>query len=169
LQFDPYQVLSFLDNAFQPGSADRITMFGLQDPALRWVQRPPKYITWFTRNLIPAYVRAVDADSKTQVLTRLLSSVFEHSIWVDGLGQQIKVRKAAVPKILDYIQAILERHVLADYGSFYQRDRVRALFRKLHGWCEDRIVRTRHSQELAERFLEEGSDHRIDRLPIYWF
>jgi hypothetical protein len=169
LQFDPYQVLSFLDNAFQPGSADRITMFGLRDPALRWVQRPPKYLTWFTLNPIPDYVRAIDADCKTQVLTRLLSSVFEHSIWVDGLGQQIKVRKAAVPKILDYIEAIPERHVLSDFGSFYQRDRVQALFRKLNGWCEDRIVRTRHSQELAERFLEEGSDHRVDRLPIYWF
>jgi hypothetical protein len=44
LQFDSYQLLTYGDSAYQPGSPDGVTTFSLRDPSLKWANILPKYL-----------------------------------------------------------------------------------------------------------------------------
>jgi hypothetical protein len=135
-QFDSYQRTSYFDCAFQPGSIDKVTLFGLRPPELRFVNRMTKFWTFFTRDVIKDYSSAKDIDSQTTVVHCLLDADYSRCAWIDAMGYRIRVRKLAVPKVLKCLEAYQlggenERMIGLDFGSIQLYECTVQLFKRL--------------------------------------
>jgi hypothetical protein len=102
-QYDRFQVISYLDSVFQPGAVDRVTIFGLRPPELRWVKRITLYYTLFTREPLFGY-HGKDCDYQTEHLKTILHRKYNLCPWIDGMGFRVQVRAAGVAKLLQYCQ-----------------------------------------------------------------
>ena len=176
--YDHYQVTTYLDAALQPGSLDRVTLFGLRPPELKFLKRITKYWTLFTRSKQRDYFKAKDSDQKASVLIELLHQDIQQCPWIDGLGYEIRVRRLAVPIVLRYIDDITDGNIVTDFGSIANRNHMRNLFQKLHQWIKqssNNVLGRQNSVSsegghLAKIFLYEEDSHRVASvIPIYWY
>ena len=173
-QFDNFQLISYLDSVFQPASLDKVTVFGLRPPELRFVTRLTKYWTFFVRTTIPGYSKASKSyGDQIDLLATSLEQQYSNCIWIDGLGHQVKIRRVAVPAMLSFIKAVPAQYTNQDFGSKEQRVATEDLFKELFAWCMNEDVTTRHRNvercQLADRFLVEGGNTMSEKLPIYWY
>lgn len=177
-QFDSFQQITYMDAAFQSGSMDRVTIFGLRCPELRWFKRVPKYFIYFVFEPLKEYKDAKDCDHQTTVLLKILKERYKDCPWVDGMGRLAKVRKLAVPKILDYLQTDGKDYIEEDFGTQQHYDEVLFLFKTLNEWCcachstksewtrkQRRII----DSEIAQRFIHEDFQKKPTQIPVYWF
>jgi hypothetical protein len=95
-QISESETLVLEDIAGSTVSIDKITQFSVRPPELRSVfNQVGNYFRWFSIGSI------ITKDS--DIMTHL-SPDLEKSSWIDGLQRQIKVRKKALPEILQYLQ-----------------------------------------------------------------
>ena len=173
-KFDDFQIVSYLDSMFQPGSVDRVTAFGLRPPELRFMTRLSKYWTFFVRTPTPGYAKVSQSyEGQKDLLSTLLDLEYSNCIWIDGLGYRIMIRRQAISSILKFIEDIPEEYTIQDFGSQEQKDTTSTLFRELLLWSADTNIATRNQNvarcQLAERFIMQESDPMRHRLPVYWF
>ena len=99
--------------------------------------------------------------SQLQELEKVIQLEYEKCEWVDALGYHLKVRKKAVPIMLEYLESKRQ-----EFPAEYK------LFRNLQVYLEAGIF-TRSDQtyynDLAERFLVEGIHFYETKIPIPWY
>ena len=88
------------DQAFSPVSVDRTTIFGVRPPELRFVQSQSLYFRWFHRE--KAVSKYVDA---CELHASLLDVDVKRSAWVDGLNCRVRLRRAAIPEVAEYVRS----------------------------------------------------------------
>ena len=90
---------------------DKITVFGVRPPELRFVDSPIQYFKWFRRE------RPTNGVSGVSVHERLLKTDATMSPWIDGLGHIVKLRPPAVTSFMNYAAGKIgvdgERHDVA--------------------------------------------------------
>jgi hypothetical protein len=170
-QFDDYQVITFKDAAFQCGSIDRITAFGLRPPELRFMKSVPKYWTYFVRESMS--LQKNDLDLQVQDFKKLLTFSIWTCPWIDALGYRITIRRNAATKVLQFIKDIPFVHTITDFGSQDNRQKTTQLFQQLSDSLNPSRTQlrtvSRFSESLVSRFLVEKSDDKPTQIPIYWF
>jgi predicted GIY-YIG superfamily endonuclease len=170
-QYDDYQVITFKDAVFQSGAIDRVTAFGLRPLELRFMKSVPKYWIYFTRE--PMSLQSKDMDIQLQELKQLLTLSIWHCPWIDAFGYSLKVRKDAVPKVLQFIKNIPSTYTTTDFGSEPNRRITTQLFQRLSDILDGSLQQLRQNssfnEELLERFVTEGNDSKSTTIPTYWF
>ena len=86
-QFDPFQIMTYKDAIFQPNRLDKVTMFGLRCPELRWIKRLPKYLTYFVFERMSECDNAKDCDMQTQCIGNVISNKSAETQWMDAMGR----------------------------------------------------------------------------------
>jgi predicted GIY-YIG superfamily endonuclease len=172
-QYDDFQVISHQDSIFQPGSLDKVTIFGLRPPELRFLKRITKYYTWFTREPVNEII-GMDMPTQIDALKKRLDISYRMSYWIDGLGYKVQIRRKAISKLLAYIRDIPQQYTKCDFGSENARKEVTEFFEELEYFCDNEdVMETRRISErqnvLTKMFLEESVGNCNTKIPIYWF
>ena len=98
------------DLAFSPFSVDKITLFGLRPPELRFVRNPIVYFRWFF------YGTRVDNAAKAETLIR--NRINQHELmltfWYDSLNSPVYLRLGALNELIQYILSVNERDFYAN-------------------------------------------------------
>ena len=171
--FDDYQKVLYLDSVFQPGSLDKVTIFGLRPPELRWVDKLSLYIAIFARKPLKSY-HVKDVDAQATYLTTILDFDQRKCPWIDATGNQIYIRVAGIQKALDYLRAMDREFIVKYFMSVTNHVGFVRILEDLNGiFFGSARSQTRHSMNEGEgmrkRFtLEEQSDTYM-QLPIYWY
>ena len=93
------QELLLKDLLFCPISVDKITVFGVRPPELEFVGHVGKYYRWFERECAVA-----PQDAELLHITMVNYEVMKTG-WVDGLNCRVRVRRRAIPEILEYLDS----------------------------------------------------------------
>lgn len=105
-RFTPNQVKKAEDDLQSPLTTDKVTLFGLRPPELRFVMHQDKYARWFKR--IP-FSKSKLSDQINHCKSHLKQDTL-HSMWLDGTCSTIKLRKLAIDEILEYIDNAPDYH-----------------------------------------------------------
>lgn len=113
-KLSPSETIIMRDMALSDVSIDKITIFGVRPPELRFVQRPELYFKWFYRTSYPV----IEGNIQRQLESLRHSIHYELNLskWIDGLGHGIYVRPKAVTHVLDWLRN------MADDRPFYCSD-----------------------------------------------
>jgi hypothetical protein len=114
-----------------------------------------------------------DMDMQLQELKQLLTLSIWHCPWIDAFGYSLKVRKDAVPKVLQFIKNIPSTYTTTDFGSETNRRAITRLFQRLSDVLDGSLQQLRQNssfnEELLERFVTEGNNSKSTTIPTYWF
>ena len=171
--FDNYQKVLFLDSIFQPGSLDKVTIFGLRPPELRWADKLSLYFALFSRKPLKGY-HTKDMDAQATYLITLLHHDQRKCPWIDATGNQIYIRVAGIQKALHYLREMDHEYVVKYFVSLTKHVGFVRMLEDLYDvFFSSTRIRTRHfmidGEEIKKRFtLEEQSD-TYTQLPIYWY
>jgi len=99
-QFTTSQLDMLFDDLGSLLSTSSVTLFSVRPPELRFVMQQNQYFRWFDRNQVDGNI-----ETKLKYCETSMSHCFEKSAWIDGQTGHIRVRKLALPNILDYISA----------------------------------------------------------------
>jgi predicted GIY-YIG superfamily endonuclease len=171
--FDNYQRVLFLDSFFQPGSLDKVTIFGLRPPELRWVDKLSLYFSIFARKPLKGY-HAKDVDAQATHLIPLLHQDQRKCPWIDATGNQIYIRAAGIQKALRYLRDMDHGYVAKYFVSVTNHvDFVRLLEDLNTVFFGATRTQTRHNinegEEMRKRFTLEEKSETYTQLPIYWY
>lgn len=86
--FSPLEEIIIKDLLSSPDTVDKITLFSIRPPELRFVRSLQNYYKWFI------------TVSRNQNETSLLNRDFFQCPWINGVGHLLQVRAVAIPYIL---------------------------------------------------------------------
>ena len=82
-------------------SIDKITKFSIRPPELKGIVRNPcNYFRWFKMET------SVISDTLLRDDETLLNIDMFQSCWIDGMQHAVRVRKKAIPEVIQYIQQL---------------------------------------------------------------
>ena len=96
-QHSATEMLIIKDIMFAPISMDNITLFAVRPPELRFVQKPALYHRWFERSAVQV--------KDLETLIHMLNTDTLKSTWLDGVQHVVKVRRAALSDIVNYLNS----------------------------------------------------------------
>ena len=76
---------------------DNITLFAVRPPELRVIQKPSLYHRWFERSQHPV--------KSLELLVQIINPDLSKSAWIDGVQHVVKMRRAALSDILEYLNS----------------------------------------------------------------
>jgi DNA replication protein DnaC len=178
----PSETIILRDMAFSDVTIDKISIFGIRPPELRFVRHAELYYKWFHREPTPVLEGNL-REQLEQLRRGLIHWNVAESAWVDGLGHQIFVRPKAIAQILEYL------HGMINDGKFYcgdhnmppnigvtARDSMIRLFETLQQWSNDNEA-DRHevhvNDGLFQRYfgpcMKRNAPRQLTELPIVWY
>jgi hypothetical protein len=175
----PSETIILRDAALSDVSIDKITIFGVRPPELRFVRKPELYYKWFFRSADP-----LDGNLSRQldVVRKEINSDVELSAWIDGLGYPVYARPKAVPDILKCLRAMNDDkdfycldHIKPTLFTCTARDSMICLFELLQTVTSlvGEITNEEEQYSLSERFfgpcIDCNSTRRQRELPIIWY
>jgi predicted GIY-YIG superfamily endonuclease len=171
--FDSYQQVLFLDSIFQPGSLDKVAIFGLRPPELRWVDKLSLYFTVFTRKPLKSY-HAKDVDAQATYLMTLLHHDQRKCPWIDGTGNQIYIKVTGIQKALCYLREMDHEYVMKYFASATNHVGFVRILEDLNVvFFGSERIQTRHfineGEEMKKRFTLEKKSDTYTQLSIYWY
>ena len=160
-QYDMYQQVTYLDAINTPGSIDKVTIFSLRPPELLFVRKLSWYFTLFCRE---PYMTTLQNNPKDNIekLQKAIQPEYEKCEWIDAMGYRLKIRAKAVPILVEHLKTKQK-----NYPMEYE------LLRKLQLYLQPTFTMTRshieYYNDLAERFLLEGTKRHETKIPIPWY
>ena len=152
-KFTPTQLSVIEDDLQSPLSTTQVTTFSARPPELMFVAQQRLYRKWFTEQKQNGAILDMLDLCKTQIKRSL-----QLSMWIDGFSSIIKVRKAAVTEVLEFLRQ-------RDYAWFLQYPAMIRLFTALQVAISAPDPTALQKQMLA-RFVSEMNR---EYLPVVWF
>ena len=101
-RIDMFQKMTHWDACYQPYSSDKVMLFSMRPPELKFVHHIKLYYVWFERGK-----HSFDVGHKgCPVIERwvnVLHAVLKRCPWIDLSGHRIRLRRKATSAILHYI------------------------------------------------------------------
>ena len=97
--FLPTQIKKAEDELTSKIQTDKVTIFGLRPPELRFVRHLPKYFRWFEISPVKKNLKGQIEFCKENIVSN-----YTLCAWVDALTNHVKVRVLALPEIIEYIK-----------------------------------------------------------------
>jgi hypothetical protein len=180
----PSETIIVRDTTLSNTTIDKITIFGLRPPELRFVTNPEKYFKWFCRSKVP-FVNG-NLSEQLDILRQELNSNIRKSRWVDSLGYDIQIREKAIPHVLKFLREMqsdrnfyCKDHTIPPLLGTETRDEFIALFEELQHSSEELSALDDETQEhkdkklLHDTFIGGCSLNAVDRskkdIPIVWY
>ena len=138
-QFKASDIVIAKDQLLSPFSLDSVTLFGLRPPELSFVTRQSLYHQWFVREKMrfSAEERLKNKNlfyCTVSFCEKSTSVHYDRCVWIDSTSHIVKIRKAALPKIISYISDC----PLAKFGnSREQKSNVKCFFDKIQKFLQD--------------------------------
>ncbi|CAB9511975.1 hypothetical protein SEMRO_512_G157630.1 [Seminavis robusta] len=167
-------ILTAKDQLLCPMTLDSVTLFSLRPPELSMIRHQSQFHRWFSRQ--PLKFSQKEREGKTlyevifEYCEKSLSPAYDRCVWIDSANYWIRVRRAALPEIIAYLQAC---PVKCFGNSHREKSTVQGFFEKLHRmYCESTSSTGLRSS--ARRFWEFATTHflcELDQnyLPVIWY
>jgi predicted GIY-YIG superfamily endonuclease len=102
----PSEILIIRDSSLSNISIDKITIFGVRPPELRFVRRPELYFKWFYSGDGKEKVTG-NVVAQLETLRKILNANVWQCAWVDGFGHRVFVRPKAIPFIIHHLSSVV--------------------------------------------------------------
>jgi len=143
------------DDLGSPLSTSSVTLFSVRPPELQFVMQQNQYFRWFDRNQVDGNI-----ETKLKYCETSMSHCFEKSAWIDGQTGHIRVRKLALPNILDYISACPPD----DFEGIIYKTRLKFFFNQL--WSDSNCLHPDDEQRYRLKTFVCEMKERY--LPVVW-
>jgi hypothetical protein len=174
-QFTEEAVMLAKDELVSPYSINATAVFGLRPPELLFVNRQKEYFRWFER-----FDVVLSKEEQTNRMDSLMNYCDEHlhidyslCCWIDGTTKIVKLRAAALPEILRWIEAAS----LDDFGDECRRphkNSVRLLFQDLQRHLQNEKAGNHPRSHDVQRKWAYQKEHFLcafeeQNLPTTWY
>jgi hypothetical protein len=164
-QIDRFQKMTFVDAFYQPYSYDKVMLFSMCPPELKFVRHIKMYYVWFERDK-----QSFDVGIKKKTIIDRWKDMLRFQLkkcpWIDSSGHIIRLQMSATKAILEYIKNSDPMHRTNNFGKEYTEKH--NMFQDLNDVCtnsEFSRLHPRSMKRLSNLFLTTTTES----LPFPWF
>lgn len=157
-QHSENQTLVLDDVKLSKISIDKVTQFSLRPPEfLKVFDQLGNYYRWF--EIQPTKVPKDKLDGK-------INESFLNSCWIDGLQRQVKVRRKALPEIMEWFQKIIIDDNINMSNVNDPRVKVIRMFNKIMNVLNGTMIDDDFKKHIHENLLAPDSENHLP-VPVY--
>ena len=167
--FSTYQITVIEDELSSPLTIDRLTIFSIRPPELRFVRNQSYYLTWFERT---ECMQLFNSNQNMSYMKTNLSIRISKCQWIDGLNNQILLCTPALELCLEYSKKVDDIY----FGGPSAKKNIVTLLQRLWYLYQVIVLQTKSSRvrnctfcewkTLSNKFLYDCGKRS---LPVPWF
>lgn len=116
--FSEQQISVIEDELKSELTTDKITIFSIRPPELRFVNNVTDYFRWFERKrAFPTKMKRKEVEARYRIM---LEKDLGSCQWIDGLGYKVSLRRGALEDIVDYIEECPDAYFGSPAGRMKQ-------------------------------------------------